>query len=266
MIVYTTDDPLEGMKCVDLQKASGWKRIAAWVLDMMLLCVLAVGAAYLLSAVLGYDAHDQKLQAAYDRYETQYGITFEIDQATYEAMTEAEKENYNAAYDALIADKEAIHAYNMVVNLSVLMTTLGILIAMLILEFVVPLLLKNGQTIGKKCFSLGVVRNDAVQMNNLQLFARTVLGKYTIETMIPVYIVLMLFWGTMDATGTLLLLALLIGQVICVAVTRTRSAIHDLLAGTVVVDIASQKVFASTEDLIAYTKCIHAEQAQRQEY
>ena len=62
------------------------------------------------------------------------------------------------------------------------------------------------------------------------------------------------------------LLALLIGQVICVAVTRTRSAIHDLLAGTVVVDIASQKVFASTEDLIAYTKRVHAERAQRQEY
>lgn len=251
---------------MELQKASGWKRTAAWVLDLMLLCVLAVGAAYLLSAVLGYDAYDQKLQAAYDQYETQYGITFNIDETAYQAMTEAERANYDAAYDALIADEAAMQAYNMVVNLSLLMTTLGILLAMLVLEFAVPLALKNGQTVGKKCFSLGVVRTDGVRMNSLQLFARTVLGKYTIETMIPVYVVLMLFWGSMNAVGTLLLLALLIAQVLCVAITHTNSAIHDLLAGTVVVDISSQKVFETTEDLIAYTKRIHAERAQRQEY
>ena len=232
---------------------------------MVLLCVLAVGAAYLLSGVLGYDAYDQKLQAAYDRYEKQYGVDFHIDQTDYEAMTDAERANFDAAYDALNADTEAIHAYNMIVNLSLLLTTLGILLAMLVLEFAVPLMLKNGQTIGKKCFSLGVVRTDGVKMNTLQLFTRTFLGKYTIETMIPVYIVQMLFWGSMDATG-FLLLALLIAQVICIAVTRTNSAIHDLLAGTVVVDIASQKVFESTQDLIDYTKRIHAERAQRQEY
>ena len=264
--MYGNNQPPEGMKCVELQKASGWKRIAAWVLDMMLLCVLAVGAAYLLSAVLGYDAYDQKLQAAYAQYETQYGVTFDIDEAAYMAMTEAERANYDAAYNALIADEVAMQAYNMVVNLSMLVTTLGILLAMLVLEFAVPLVLKNGQTVGKKCFSLGVVRTDGVKINNMQLFARTVLGKYTIETMIPVYVVLMLFWGSMNAIGTLILLALLITQVLCVAITRTKSAIHDLLAGTVVVDISSQKVFESTEDLIAYTKRIHAERAQRQEY
>lgn len=251
---------------MDLQRASSWKRIAAWVLDMMLLCVLAVGAVFGLSAIFGYDSYDQKLQAAYDSYETQYGITFSIDQSAYAAMTEAERANYDAAYDALLQDEEAMYAYNMVVNLSLLMTTLGIFLAMLVLEFAVPLLLKNGQTAGKKCFSLGIVRTDGVKINALQLFARTVLGKFTVETMVPVYILLMLFWGAMDATGTLILLALLIAQVICVAVTRTRSAIHDLLAGTVVVDIASQKVFESTEDLIAYTKRVHAERARHQDY
>lgn len=251
---------------MELQKASIWKRIAAWLLDMILLCVLAVGAAYLLSAVLGYDGYTGQLEAAYDRYETQYGITFEIDGQTYEAMTAEEKANYDAAYQALIADEEAMYAYNMVVNLSLLMTTLGILIAALVLEFIVPLLLKNGQTVGKKCFSLGVVRTDGVKMNTMQLFVRTVLGKYTIETMIPVYIAMMLFWGSIGIAGVLFLGALLIAQAVCVCVTRTNSAIHDLLAGTVAVDIASQKVFASTDELIAYTKRIHAERAQRQEY
>lgn len=254
------------MTPVELQKASGWKRIAAWVLDLMLLAVLAVGGAFLLSTLLGYDGYERQLNQAYTSYESQYGITFDIDQQAYATMTEEEKANYDAAYEALIADEDAMYAYNMVVNLSLLVTTLGILLSMLVLEFAMPLILKNGQTVGKKCFSLGVVRTDGVKMNPLQLFARTVLGKYTIETMVPVYIVLMLFWGTMDATGTLLLAALLIVQVICYAVTQNRSVIHDLLAGTVVVDIASQKVFESTEALIAYTKRIHAEQAKRQEY
>ena len=251
---------------MDLQKASIWKRIAAWVLDMMLLCVLAVGAGFVLSAALDYDSYDRQLQNAYDRYEEQYSVTFEIDQQTYTAMTAEEKANYDAAYGALIADEDAIRAYNMVVNLSLLITTLGILAAILVLELVIPLILKNGQTVGKKCFSLGVVRTDGVQMNTLQLFARTVLGKFTIETMIPVYMVLMLFWGIMDATGTLILAALSVGQIICVLATRTNGAIHDMLAGTAVVDIASQEIFKSTEDLIAYTKRIHADRASRQDY
>ena len=240
--------------------------MAAWILDIMLLCVLAVGAATGFSAIFGFDAYDTKLQSVYDSYESQYGITFQMTQAEFDAMTEAEKANYQAAYDALIADEEAMKAYNMMVNLSLLIASLAILAAMLVLEFVIPLILKNGQTVGKKCFSLGVVRVDGVKMNHLQLFTRTLLGKFTLETMLPVYIVLMLFWGSIGSFGTLILFALMGAQAISLLMGNTRSAIHDRLAGTVVVDIASQNIFESTEDLIAYTKRIHAERAERQEY
>ena len=103
-------------------------------------------------------------------------------------------------------------------------------------------------------------------MNTMQLFTRTLLGKFTIETMIPVYILLMLFWGTMDLTGTLILGALLLGQIVCLSVSRSNGAIHDLLAGTAVVDMASQTIFRSTEDLIAFHKKVAAERAARQPY
>jgi uncharacterized RDD family membrane protein YckC len=253
---------------MDLQRASGWKRIAAWVLDLMLLCVLAVGAAFGLSGVLDYDGYYQTVQTAYDRYAQQYGIDLDMNQADYDAMTAEEKADYDAATKAidaaLNADEEVTYAYNMVVNLSLVITTLGILLATLVLEFVVPLLLKNGQTIGKKCFSLGVVRVDGVKVTPVQLFTRTLLGKFAVETMIPVYVVLMFYWGVMGLGGTIALLILLIIQIVCIAVGQNRLAIHDRLAGTVVVDIASQKIFESTEDLIAYTKRIHAEQVKRQ--
>ena len=42
--------------------------------------------------------------------------------------------------------------------------------------------------------------------------------------------------------------------------------IHDLLAGTVVVDVSSQMIFRTTDDLIAYKKKIAAEQSARQVY
>ena len=64
----------------------------------------------------------------------------------------------------------------------------------------------------------------------------------------------------------LLLVGLAVGQVICLLVTRTNSAIHDKLAGTVAVDFSSQMIFRSTEDLIAYKTRIHAEEAAKKSY
>ena len=154
----------------------------------------------------------------------------------------------------------------MMVNLMLVITSSGILLATVLWELIIPLWLGNGQTLGKKIFGLCLIRNDGVKLNNMQLFTRTILGKFTIETMIPVYILLMIFWGTAGIGGTMILFALLIGQLVCVAVSRTNSAIHDLLAGTVVVDMASQMIFRTTEDLIAYQKKAAAERAARQPY
>lgn len=250
----------------DIQKASIWKRVAAWILDLILLAVLVSGVMYLLSIVLNYSRYSDQVNAAYAQYEAEYGITFEITQDAYQAMTEAERQNWDDAYAALIADEEAMQAYNMTVNLILLMTTAGILVSMLILQLLVPLLLKNGQTVGKKAFSLGVIRQDGVKMNTMQLFVRTILGQFTLETMIPVYIVLMMLWGTIGIIGPIVLFVLIIGQMICMGVTKNNAALHDLLSGTTVVDLACQKVFNSTEELVEYTKQIHAERAARQDY
>ena len=250
----------------DLQKAGFWKRIAAWMFDGIFLSILAVGLGVLLSSLLGYDSYSTAVDEAYRQYETEYGITFELTQETYDAMTPEERAAYDAAYAALIGDEDAMYDYNMMLNLSLVITTGGILLAYLLWEFFLPLWFGNGQTLGKKIFGLCLVRNDGVQVNTLQLFTRTLLGKFTIETMIPVYILLMLFWGTMDLTGTLMLGALLVAQIVCLAVTRSHAAIHDLLAGTAVVDLASQTIFRSTEDLIAFQKKVAAERAARQPY
>lgn len=249
----------------DLQKAGMWKRLAAWMFDEILVIILAVGLGFLLSALLGYNGYNEKVQQAYARYEAEYGITFEITQSEYQAMSESQRENYDAAITALNADEEAVHAQAMALQLSVAMTSVGIFLAILVWEFAVPLFLGNGQTLGKKVFSLCVMRNDGVKVNNLQLFARAVLGIFAIETMIPVYIVTMFLLNAMDITGTVVLAGLLIGQIACLVATRTNSAIHDLLAGTVVVDV-SQKIFPTAEALIEFQKQVAAERAARTTY
>lgn len=250
----------------ELQKASLWKRFAAWMLDGILVCILAVGVAYVLASVLGYDAYNQQLDAAYEQYETQYGIKFDIGQEAYEKLSPQEKQKYDDAYQALIADQEAMHAYQMVMNLTLVIVSIGLLLTVLLLEFAVPLLLKNGQTVGKKVFGLGLMHREGIRINTVQLFARALLGKYTIELMIPVYILLMVFWGTMGVMGTAVMLILLVAQVVSVAVTRTNSALHDLLANTVVVELSSQWIFESREALIEYQKQQHAKAAAEQPY
>lgn len=250
----------------DLQKASIAKRIAAWLFDAILTATVAVGFALLLSALLGYDVHNENMEASFAAYETQYGVVFDISQEEYLAMTDAERQNYEDAYAALTADQDFLYAYNMSLNLTLVITTVSILLAVILWEFVIPLLFGNGQTIGKKIFAIGLVRIDGVRVNNLQLFTRALLGKFTIETMLPVFILVLLFWGSIGILGTAVLLVLAAAQLICVVVTRTNSLIHDLMAGTAVVDISSQMIFRSTEALIEYRKQVAAEQASRQTY
>ena len=250
----------------DLQKASVYKRAAAWLFDAILISILAVGIAFLLSALLGFDGYSDTVSAAYAKYEEAYAISFSMDEAAYAAMTADEQQRYADAYAALLADDEAMHAYSMVVNLTMLITTVSVLVSMLCLAFAVPLAFGNGQTLGKKIFGLGVMRTDFVRLPAVQLLIHTLLGTFAVETMIPIYILLMLILGMMDVTGTVILGALLLAQCIILAVTRTNSLLHDLLAGTVVVELASQKIFGSTDELIEYQKKVHAEQAARQSY
>lgn len=250
----------------DLQKAGLWKRIAAWMFDSILTAVLAVGLGFLLSLLLGYDSHSQALDAAYDRYEQEYGIVFEITQEEYEAMTDAQKRNYDAATQALTADAEAGRAFNLLVNLSLVILSVSCLVAILLWEFAIPLYFGNGQTLGKKIFGLCLVRTDCVRLNKLQLFTRTLLGKFALETMLPVYIVFLAFWGILGVTGTVILFALAAAQLLSLVISRTNSALHDLLAGTAVVDMASQMIFRDTEELIEFQKWVAAERAARDPY
>lgn len=251
---------------LDLQKASMWKRIAAWVLDFILICVLATGFAALLSLVTGYDTQNEKLEGFYRSYETKYGISFDLTEDESQKLSEEELNRYQEAYDALLADAEAVHTYSVVVNLTLLITSLGIFLSCFLLEFLIPVFLGNGQTVGKKIFGLCVIGGNCVRIRTVALFVRSILGKYTVELMIPVFLVILIYFNGIGIMGPVVMILLLLLQLGLVIFTGNHSAIHDVLSGTVVADMASQRIFDSVEDLIAYQKKLAAEIAEQSDY
>ena len=246
---------------VSLQRAGMWKRISAFLFDAILLGILAVLFAFLLSSVLGYDRYVDTLNRCYEAYGEQYGVDFQTSLSQYDSMTEEEKQQLEEAYRAVGQDEEAAYAYQMTIRLTILMVSLGILLAYLIWEVLIPALLKDGQTLGKKIFSLGVMRSDGVRLGGVQLFVRSILGKYTVEIMIPVLVAMMLYFGSTGLPGTLLILGLALVNGCLFLFTYAHTPIHDLLAGTVVVDLPSQRIFPTREDMIAFKEQLAAEKA-----
>ena len=246
---------------VSLQRAGMWKRISAFLFDAILLGILAVLFAFLLSSALGYDRYVDTLNRCYEAYGEQYGVDFQTSLSQYDSMTDEEKQQLEEAYRAVGQDEEAAYAYQMTIRLTILMVSLGILLACLIWEVLIPALLKDGQTLGKKIFSLGVMRSDGVRLGGVQLFVRSILGKYPVEIMIPVLVAMMLYFGSTGLPGTLLILGLALVNGCLFLFTYAHTPIHDLLAGTVVVDLPSQRIFPTREDMIAFKERMAAEKA-----
>ena len=108
------------------------------------------------------------------------------------------------------------------------------------------------------------MRQDSVKVSATALFIRAILGKYTIETMIPVLILLMIYWGTIGLVGPVVIGLILLVEICVMIFTPTNAMIHDLLAGTAVIDAASQRIFDTPEDLAAHKARIAAEIAARE--
>lgn len=240
----------------DLQRASMLKRISALILDFILLLILATGGASIVSSVVGYDKQYSKVENIYAEYGKEYGISLDLTESEINELLPEKKAAYEEAMKAAESDTELNEAYSLLINLQLVIITLGTLIAFIVLELVVPLIFKNGQTVGKKVFSLCIMQTDHTKVKPVMLVVRTFLGKYTIETMVPVLIIYMVFYNAIGITGPIILCLLLLLQLAMLIITKTNSAIHDILAGTVVVDAKSQKIFDDLEALEAYKKKI----------
>ncbi len=250
----------------DLQKPTLWKRLSAYLFDLILLAIIAVMFATVTSMVVDFDGKVEVLTKAYDAYAEEYGIELNISSEDFAKLTKEEQQAYTDANNALQKDESVLAIYHLIFNLVLIITASGILLAVLIWEFIIPVLLKNGQTVGKKIFGVAVMRTNGVKVSPVAIFIRAILGKYTFEIMVPVFSLILLFFGNMATFGLIITSAVLIAQIISLSVTKTRSALHDLLADTVTVDLQSQLIFENEDELIKYKEKAHAEKVEKSTY
>lgn len=236
----------------DIQNASIWKRLSALLLDLVVIAVLATGFAFLISVITNYSSYEEKLEEYYQEYEDRYGFKVMMTNSEYEALTPEEQERCQEMFNDLNSNEDVLYVYNMTINLSLVIITISVLLAVLACDFILPLVFKNGQTIGKKVFALGVVNLNSVRVKPIQMFSRALLGKYVIEIMIPIIVILLMLFGRLGFVGTIIIGGLTIFQVIICSFTKHHQAIHDALAYTVVVDMQTQMIFDSDEERAQY--------------
>lgn len=256
---------------IDLQKASIGKRIIAFIFDFICVITIAVGLMIPFSAAVGYNDYADKLDSVTEKYRKEYNIP-EITSDEYDKLSAEEKEaytnDYNAAVEAankaLENDEKAKKIWNMVTHLSLLIVIIPLLISFILYEFVLPLFLKNGQTLGKKILGIALMHKEGIRVKNIQLFIRALFGKFVVETMLVLFVII--YFGLLTDITLICLLIYVVAQIICMVSSHSNSPIHDLMAGTVAVDMASQRIFETYDQLIEHNKKIAAERAKRQTY
>ena len=271
----------------DIQKASLVKRFAAFLLDFILILIVITGLVWGFSELFSIDVYANDYFAKYDLYETDaQRFVAELDgldptvigTEAYDALTDEEKEAYvkafNDHYDAYTkrfnelfsADQEAVYAQNMTYNLILITLIASILISVLIFEFVFPLIFKNGQTIGKKVVGIAVIHQNSVKASHIALFTRALLGKFVVEIMIPLILIITALLGYTGWIGLLVLGLLCILEAFVFFKGKNFTPLHDVICQTICVDNATQMVFDSVEELTEYKKAKHAEEVRDSYY
>lgn len=260
---------------IDLQKASLGKRIIAFIFDFICVITIAVGLMIPFSAAVGYDDYIEKSETITEKYLTESLVKHNISQLSSDEiskLTKEEKDAYANSYktaikdadEALQNDEEAKKTWNMVTHLSLLIVIIPLLTSFLLYEFALPLFLKNGQTLGKKIFGIALMHKEGIRVKSIQLFIRALFGKFVVETMLVLFVIV--YFGSSTVIGLIFLLIYVVAQIICMISSHSNSPIHDLMAGTVAVDMASQRIFETYDQLIEHNKKIAAERAKRQTY
>ena len=221
-----------------LQKAPFFKRLLALMLDWMFIVILIFTCVMPMALVLKVGEYSENFDRYYTKYEKQYGVKFDLTEEQFNAMTEEELKLYEEAYNALTSDEEANAAHDALFKRMLGSIELSILAAYLVMDVLFPLMLKNGQTLGKRVFGLAVLRSAGEPASMLTILSRTVIGKFTIQTAIPALVICSILMGSRDLFGILYVVVILAANV--VLMIKKNKTLHDILADTMVVAVPTR--------------------------
>ena len=125
---------------------------------------------------------------------------------------------------------------------------IGSLVACALVYIVVPIIFKNGQTLGKKAFGLALANSDGYKMKNSQLLMRIMPAAVVIlALLIPI-------WARAYMYLLLLIVMLLVSFALSMSSPK-RMSLHDFTARTIVINARTSTIFNdSTEEEIYIAK------------
>ena len=120
-----------------------WKRIAAALLDVILVFMLAVAVVYILSLAFGYKEKAVELTQIYNEVQDKYGVDLGKSEEEILALSPEIQDEYKKATLEFNTNTRAQYLNAMIISLTMALVTIGTLVSQILLEFVVPLLLKR---------------------------------------------------------------------------------------------------------------------------
>ena len=123
---------------------------------------------------------------------------------------------------------------------STLPLVIAIFVTFMIFYFLVPMVFKNGETIGKKVMHTCLVNKLGYQYSRLQLIPRFLAPTFLVIAVI--FITGFSFWSLLIVSGGLLI------SYLFAIFSKNNRALHDIFAGTLVVDARESTWFKNAEE------------------
>lgn len=233
------------------------KRIGAFIVDLILVLVIATGLAWATSAIYGYDKYSNKIQESYITYgvlvEDEEKGKIEVNGNKYTYCNEIPsltQEECNERYKACAKDKDFQEAFQKRnIGMVVIVTTAGF-VSLLIYSFIIPLFLKHGRSLGSYLFGIGYVTEDDIEITPKHLLVRFLFGRFIIEVIIPfsgiMYILLQTGFGIV---GIIIIAGVVLGNIYTLCFSQHKRGIHDIVAKVKPIDNTCQIYFKTVEEL-----------------
>ncbi len=226
------------------------RRIGAYILDFILLLTLTAGLALLFSFIFKYDQTKSIVEEKY----IEYGLKV-LDSETNKYVVVSDKNLYEAAALAFNKDPIAYNAWSLMFKKTIWILSLSVGLALLVLELIVPLFLKNGRTVGKYVFKIALITTNDLKIKFKNLFIRFLIGKLTINYLVPILVLILIFF-TGGGSLYLWLILLIIGlaNIYTIFGTKRHQSVPDYIAMVFPCDFENQMFFDTIEELNA-AKC-----------
>jgi len=226
------------------KKASIIKRLGAYLIDAILFITIFAGMVLLVSYIVGYQNNYTLLENKY----IEHGV-YVLKNNSYTFCDET-TELCKQAWIDFNNDKDACYYYDHSTSLTTLIITISAFISYGILEFVIPIIFKNGQTIGMKCFRIGLIDKQGIRVKNIQIFIRFLFGKFLVSRILPIYgFIFMVFNLTGGLYGFVLAVGILLCDLGMMIFSETKSGIANAISSTYAVDLEETYIFNTIEEL-----------------